>query len=128
MNLNEIVKNTSISSNEKYENDLTSENSSQRSGKIVIEFEGNDNPKRPKLKWFQHDDNIKKLIEMRCKNANTVKSEVLELSGASSATMSQKTAYAIDGAISKIGVKGASDMERHAKREQQSKLIFSIEF
>lgn len=126
--LNVSARNTSVSMKEQFENKLTNENSTQRSGKIFIEFEGSDNPKRPKLKWFEHDENIKKLIEMRCKNNNSIKSETLELSGASSATMSQKTAYAIDGAISKIGVKGASDMEKHAKSEHQSKLIFHIEF
>lgn len=127
-NLNTNVKNTSISTNEKFEQSLSHENSSQRSGRIVVEFEGSDTPKRPKLKWFEHDENIKKLIEMRCKNTNAIKSETLELSGASSATMSQKTAYAIDGAISKMGVKGPSDMEKHAKSEHQSKLVFNIEF
>lgn len=128
VNLNGSIKNTNVSTNEKIEQSLSHENSSQRSGKIVVNFEGSDTPKRPKLKWFEHDDNIKKLIEMRCKNTNAIKSETLELSGASSATMSQKTAYAIDGAISKMGVKGASDMEKNAKSEHKSKLIFSIEF
>ena len=128
VNLNGSIKNTNVSTNEKIEQSLSHENSSQRSGKIVVKFEGSDTPKRPKLKWFEHDDNIKKLIEMRCKNTNAIKSETLELSGASSATMSQKTAYAIDGAISKMGVKGASDMEKNAKSEHKSKLIFSIEF
>ncbi len=128
VNLNGSIKNTNISTNEKIEQSLSHENSSQRSGKIVVNFEGSDTPKRPKLKWFEHDDNIKKLIEMRCKNTNAIKSETIELSGASSATMSQKTAYAIDGAISKMGVKGASDMEKNAKSEHKSKLIFNIEF
>ena len=127
-NFNGNIKNTSISTNEKFEQSLSHENSSRRSGKIIVEFEGSDTPKHPKLKWFEHDDNIKKLIEMRCKNTNAIKSETLELSGASSATMSQKTAYAIDSAISKMGVKGSSDMEKHAKSEHQSKLIFNIEF
>lgn len=122
------VKNANVSTNEKFEQSLSLENCNQRSGKIFVEFEGSDTPKRPKLKWFEHDENIKKLIEMRCKNTNAIKSETIELSGASSATMSQKTAYAIDGAISKMGVKGASDMEKHAKSEHQSKLIFNIEF
>ncbi len=127
-NINGSIKNANISTNEKYEQSLSHENSSQRSGKIVVNFEGSNTPTQPKLKWFEHDDNIKKLIEMRCKNTNVIKSETIELSGASSATMSQKTAYAIDGAISKMGVKGAADMEKNAKSEHKSKLIFKIEF
>ncbi len=100
----------------------------QRSGRITAQFEGNDSPKRPKLKWFAQDENIKKLIDMRCKVGNTIKSEVLELSGASSSTMSQKTALAIDGAVSKMGFKGNCAMESQAVKESQTKLIFSIEF
>lgn len=117
------------STTENMEQLLSQESTNLRSGKIIAKFDGSDNPKRPSLKWFAHDENIKKLIEMRCKNTNSLKSQVLELSGASSATMSQKTAYAIDGAISKIGGgKISSDMENRAKREHQSTLIFSVEF
>ena len=113
---------------ESYENSISTQNSSSRSGRITAEFEGNDEPKKPKLKWFAHDENIKKLIEMRCKSTNSIKSETLELSGASSATMSQKTACAIDGAIGKMGFKASTSMEKQAITENTTKLIFSVEF
>lgn len=113
---------------ESYECSTSYQDSSQRSGRITAEFEGSETPKKPKLKWFAHDDNINRLIEMRCKNTNSIKSETLELSGASSATMSQKTAYAIDGAISKMGFKGSASMEKQAITENTSKLIFCVEF
>ena len=115
-------------SSETMENTNSYQDSSQRSGRITAQFEGSDQPRKPKLKWFAHDDNIKRLIEMRCKDDNSIKSETLELAGASSATMSQKTAYAIDGAISKMGFKGNASMEKQAITENTSKLIFSIEF
>ena len=102
--------------------------SHQRTGRIVAEFEGSDIPKRPKLKWFSQDENIKKLIDMRCKNSNSIKSETLELSGASSATMSHKTALAIDGTVSKMGFKGNYALESQAAKESHTKLIFSIVF
>ena len=100
----------------------------QRTGRIVAEFEGSDTPKRPKLKWFAQDETITKLIEMRCKNSNSIKSEILELSGTSSATMSQKTALAIDGTVSKMGFKGNYTLENQATKESHTKLIFSIVF
>ena len=71
-------------------------NHSMQSGKAVSYFEGNNDPKEPTLKWFANDDNILGLIKMRCSNSNAIKSKILELKGSSSATMSQKTACAID--------------------------------
>ena len=105
----------------------SSENLS-RSGKITAEFEGSNTPKRPKLKWFSQDDNIKKLIDMRCKSGNAIKSETLQLSGSSSATMTQKTAVAIDGAYSKMKIGAAISMENQAVREIYSTLVFRVEF
>ncbi len=122
-----------ISSVKATQSDSAEQNSSakisnQRSGKIVAEFEGSDTPTRPELKWFANDDTIKGLIEMRCTNTNLIKSETLILSGSSSAAMSQKTAYAIDSAVSKLGARASTNMETEAVRENTSKLIFSIKF
>ena len=97
----------------------------QQSGKTVSHFAGSDVPKRPNLKWFAHDDNIKGLIEMRCTDSNSIRSKVLELKGAYSATMSQKTACAIDKILK---IKGAISIEKQALKEYSSTLIFSIEF
>ncbi len=118
----------SFISNESKEQNLSFKGKNQRSGQIKIEFEGNNTPQQPQLKWFAHDENIKRLIEMRCESNNTIKCESLELSGASSATMSQKTAFAIDSTISKMGIKGGIAMETQATKESLSKLILDIEF
>lgn len=106
----------------------SSTQSNQRSGKITAEFEGNAQPQRPKLKWFALDENIKKLIDMRCKGSNALKSETLELFGSTSATMTHKAAASIDGAMNKIGIKGSMSMQSQAMIEHSSKLIFSVEF
>ena len=95
-----------------------------RNGKVEIEFEGNTNCIKPELKWFSYDDNVKRLIEMRTSNSNSIKSETLELSGASSATMSQKTAYAIDSVVGG----GNMSLSSQAEKEHHSKLIYHIEF
>lgn len=105
------------------------QSTTHRSGRITAQFEGSNTPKRPKLKWFSKDDTIKRLIDMRCKNGNAIKSEVLELSGSSSATMSKKTAKSIDGVLNKHnGFRTSTAMESQAATENESKLIFSIEF
>ena len=111
------------------DNTSSSANSIKRTGKIVAEFNGHDNPEQPKLKWFANDENIKNLIEMRLSKQNSIKSEVLELAGSTSATMSQKTACAIDGALSKLGsAKASSNTEKQAQKEQNSILLFAVEF
>lgn len=118
-----------LSSTESAEQSFSRSGKSKRSGRIEVEFEGNDAPKRPELKWFAHDDNITRLIDMCCEGKRAVKSEMLELSGSSSATMSQKAACAIDGTIGKMGgSKGSASMESQAAREHHSKLLFNIEF
>lgn len=113
-----------VDTQESTETNLRQSGSDSRSGKLEIEFEGNTNCVSPELKWFSYDDNVKRLIEMRMSNSNSIKSETLELSGASSATMSQKTAYAIDSAVGGGGV----SLSSQAEKEHHSKLIYHIEF
>lgn len=125
---NAAVHGIGASSTESAEQNASYKSTTHRSGKITAQFEGSDTPKKPKLKWFVHDDNIKHLIDMRCKGINTVKAETLILSGNSSATMSAKTACSIDNAISKMKVKGSSTMESQVMKENQSTLIFCVEF
>ena len=118
-----------ISSTESAEQNIAQTGKSRRSGHIEVEFQGNDTPQTPELKWFAHDDNIKRLIEMCSDGKRAVKTETLELAGSSSATMSQKTACAIDGAIGKMGgAKGNTSMDAQAAKEHHSKLLFHIEF
>ena len=98
---------------------------SRQSGKNISYFEGSQTPCEPPLKWFAHDDNIKGLIAMKCSGNNTIKSKVLELSCTTSATMSQKSAGAIDKLIK---AKASMSMERKAIQERSSILIFEVEF
>ncbi len=123
------IKSVNAKANEGREELNVNESVNQRSGKIVAEFDGSDKPERPALKWFAQDDNIKRLIDMRCNGNNAIRSQTLELSGSTSATMSQKAAYNIDVAMSKLaGIKGKSEMEAKATKEHHSKLIFTVEF
>lgn len=117
-----------VSSRENMEQSSSYKGVVHRSGRIVAEFTGSNEVKRPELKWFMHDDTIKRLIDIRCSDPNAIKSEMLVLEGNASATMSQKTAYAIDNALCKISIAGKANMEGQATKENQSKLLFTIEF
>ena len=123
------VADKSLSISEKGEKNMQYAGTMSQKGRNTTYFEGNNEPRQPQLKWFAHDDVIKRLIEMRCSGDNTIKSRVLELEGSSSATMSQKTACAIDGALGKImNNKSAMKMESQAKKECHNKLIYIVEF
>ena len=95
-------------------------------GKTI--FSGNQTIRMPELKWFRYDENIKRLIEMRLEGRDTVLSKMLQLEGASSATISQKTALAVDAAVKKMGASVSASMEKQASQETNSKLVFHIEF
>lgn len=123
-----MFRGAKVSASESAEQNASAKISSHRSGKITSTFEGSSTPKMPELKWFAHDEIILKLIDSRLNNDNSIKTETLELDGASSATMSQKTAYAIDSAVSAMKLKANSSMESQAVRENQSRFLFSIEF
>ena len=123
-----MFRGAKVSASESAEQNASAKISSHRSGKITSTFEGSSTPKMPELKWFAHDEIIIKLIDSRLNNDNSIKTETLELDGASSATMSQKTAYAIDSAVSAMKLKANSSMESQAVRENQSRFLFSIEF
>ena len=123
-----ILHGVKVSSSESAEQNSSAKNTAQVSGKVHLQFEGHNMPQKPNLKWFANDDTIKRLIDFRCNGENQIKSETLQLHGSSSATMSQKTACAIDNAVGAMKVKGNSAMESQAVKENHRTLIFSIEF
>lgn len=129
LNQSAIIKGVNVKASEDARILNINENVNQSSGKIVAIFDGSDTPEKPTLKWFAQDDNIKSLIEARCNGNNSIKSQTLELSGSTCATMAQEAAYKIDVAMSKLsGIKGKSEMEAKATKEHHSKLIFTVEF
>lgn len=117
-----------VGPSESSQKSLERKEASKRTGRVDVEFGGSSEITRPELKWFANDENIKQLIEMRCAGSNFIKKLLLELEGAASSTMSQETAYAIDNAITKIGVKGSMSMESQATKEIHSKFLLNIEF
>lgn len=118
----------SVSSAEEGEKSSAIANQTEKRGENVTVFSGCATPTRPHLKWFANDDSVASLVEMRCANANGIKSKQLKLSGSSISTMSQKTACSIDSALNKINAKASAKMEQHVKKETHTELLFDIEF
>jgi len=117
-----------INSTENYESESVSDNAIKRYGKVEANFKGNDTVVKPTLKWFAHDNNILNLIEYRLNKQNEITSKTLHLSGSSSATLSRKAANSIDVTVASIDVKQSYAMEDKSVKENNSNLIFYIEF
>lgn len=107
--------------------ETTTSNTEKKSLKNVTHFEGNEKTKTPKLKWFAYDENINGLIEMRRSGKNAIKSKILELYCSTSATMSAKSAVAVDK-IKKVKIGGEFSATVKSNKEHTSKLIFEIQF
>ena len=108
----------------------SSENSaSELRTRNYAEFQGNDIPQRPNLKWFAHDNTIRQLIAARCSGDNSITKKTMEFYGSAFTTMSKKAACAIDSAILALdGISGNTTMEAQATKEQESTLVFQVEF
>ena len=116
------------SSKERAERQMTQQGKRSRVGRIETVFEGNTKPSRPELKWFSHDEGIKKFIESVCSGKNPTKQQTLSIFGSTVAAMSQKAAYSIDAAVGNLGGGGSSSMEAQLMTESETKLEFTIEF
>lgn len=110
-----------------YSYDLALQFKELRHGKIKVDFVGSNDIVYPTLKWFKYDDNIKKLIDMRLNQTNSINSETVELLGSISSTISKQTAINIDHLTKKID-NISFGMEACATMEILSKLIYQIKF
>ncbi len=100
----------------------------RQDGALITNFQGVRSPKRPELKWFAHEDTLKRLIDMCCAG-ECPQNRDLTLSSSSSFSMSKKVAVAIDTAVDNYGVfHGTGSMSKQIDREQHSKFHFFIEF
>lgn len=114
--------------------ELTHKQESKRCSELA--WEGSDNPKKPRLKWFAYDNGVKGLIEMRCKAGNKVNHRTLKIYGSSSSTMSKDTACRIDSALSciagsyegKSGGKRNAELESKVIKESERIFIYNVEF
>ena len=108
----------------------TTQSSAYLQSKSLAEMsfsEGRD-PQPPELHYFAQDENIKKLIEMRCSadKKSALTSYTIELNNSSSAAMSASTAAKISIAANKMGAGGT--FQAQSAREQNSKMVFKLEF
>ena len=109
----------------KAEQKIGSKAASMGKGKNVMNLTPHDNPRRPELKWFAHNNNINRLIDMRCSDLKSVQYQCFELHGSTMESMSKKTAVAIDKVAN---LQGSASMEMQAAKEHSSVLIFEVEF
>ena len=93
-------------------------------------FEGNAEPKRPKLEWFKNDREIEFLIDTRCNGdtGNKTKTYRVQLDSSSTQTMSISLAAKVDKALGKLGAVCNFSIEGEAKNEARKKLVFEVEF
>ena len=104
------------------------------------EWEGNNEPQYPELKWFKNDDVVLGLIDARIKGKNVIKKKTFRISCKSSATMDANIAAAIDstmqastklaGASNSIGGGAGvkTSVQAQAMKDTNSTLLFHIEF
>ena len=114
---NEI--NTTISQNE------STEKRNYQSGRNITYLAKNDNLQKPKLKWFEYDENINNLIKICLSGESKIISKQLVFRGSTSETISREIAVAID-ALQKINFNGA--MQQKFNKEQRTLMIFDVEF
>lgn len=125
--LSENVK--GLKSNESSNQSSSDKNSAELHTRNYSKFQGNDVPQKPSLKWFAHESTILQLITARCSGDNSITEKDLDFYGSTFATMSQKAACAIDCALAATGnAAGNISMEAQATKEQESRLIFHVEF
>lgn len=92
-------------------------------------FEGSAEPVRPSLRWFEHDPEIRSLVEMRCSgdgNATSTYSIVLDCTNA--ASMSGVTAEKVEASLKKIGASSNFSVEGEVLGEMRHKMVFKLEF
>ena len=125
--LTEKVK--GIKSKESAEQSSSDQSSAELRTRNYSKFQGNDVPQRPTLKWFAHESTILQLIAARCSGDNSITEKELDFYGSSFTTMSQKAACAIDCAlVAAGGASGSASIEAQATKEQESRLVFHVEF
>lgn len=101
---------------------------SQSKSLAEMSFSESRDPQPPELHYFAQDENVKELVEMRCSadKKSMLTSYTIELSNSSSAAMSATTAAKISIAANKMGA--GSSFQAQSAREQNSKMIFKMEF
>jgi hypothetical protein len=90
-------------------------------------FKGLRKAEMPELKWFAHDPNIQNLINFRLTEGKKISSKELQLSGASSATLSRKTAVSIDAVAKDMGVKQSNSLETKSVKESSQTIYYYLQ-
>ena len=110
------------------EQNMQSQTYVQSKSLAEMQFAESREPQVPELHYFAQDENLKELIAMRCsgETKGMLTSYTIELSNSSSAAISASIAAKISVAANKMGA--GSSFQTQSAREQNSKMIFKMEF
>lgn len=84
--------------------------------------------KPPTLVYFKRESDIERLVEMRMKPGNPIKSKDYHFQCSSSAGMSEKVAAKLDGILQQLKCSGTATISSEVQRENRTELNYHIEF
>lgn len=120
------VKTGTLESNTSYESSRSDDAKFEIAADI--HFFGQDAPKAPTLVYFKCESDIERLVEMRMKPGNPIKSKDYHFQCSSSAGMSEKVAAKLDGILQQLKCSGTATISSEVQRENRTELNYHIEF
>lgn len=84
--------------------------------------------KPPTLVYFKRESDVERLVEMRMKPGNPIKSKDYHFQCSSSAGMSEKVAAKLDGILQQLKCSGTATISSEVQRENRTELNYHIEF
>ena len=91
-------------------------------------FEGSDKPVRPELHFYENEQDILNLIEMRMTDTNAIKSKTLTMKYSARSDLSTREAGKIDGALRALKAAGNASLTSAAEQQNRLYLEYEIEF
>lgn len=117
---------------DKVKSDASKNNSSSEFTALRIESEmnlgGNDNPRKPELKYFSRENDIISLINMRVDADNHLKSKTFQLKYNCSTIIQEKEAAQIDAVLKKFKIGGNISISSEVEQENRMTFEYTIEF
>lgn len=93
-----------------------------------VHFAGRETPKLPSLIYFKSEGDIEKLIEMRMRSDNPIRSKDYRFQCSTSSGMSEKVAAKLDGVLQQLKCSGTATISSEVQRENRTELEYHIEF
>ena len=95
---------------------------------LCSDFVGNNEPKRPVLHYFNNEDNILNLIDMRLHGENSITAKSYSWEFSHSSGIQEKTAVKIESALKKMKYGLNTSLVNKASEEKRTMLKYTIKF